>query len=67
MIAAREVSRVFPMVALNEACMRLAVGDAIGDISTAVIHVYDVERYANQDVIKPVVCVPFCSLCKTTL
>lgn len=47
MIALREVARVFPMIALNETSTRLAVGDAIGDISTATIRVYDIDRYAN--------------------
>uniref|UniRef100_A0A6V7QW68 Uncharacterized protein n=1 Tax=Ananas comosus var. bracteatus TaxID=296719 RepID=A0A6V7QW68_ANACO len=43
MVALREIARVFPMVALNESLTRLAVGDAIGDIHTATIRVYDIE------------------------
>lgn len=50
MIALREVARVFPMVSLNEASTRLAFGDAIGDISTAAIRVYDIERYPNDGI-----------------
>lgn len=45
MATLREVARAFPMVALNERSSRLAVGDAIGDISGATIRVYDIERY----------------------
>ncbi|WOL09312.1 hypothetical protein Cni_G18065 [Canna indica] len=51
MIALREVARVFPMVALNETSTRLAVGDAIGDISSAVIRVYDVESVSKIKVL----------------
>jgi hypothetical protein len=45
MMALREIARVFPMVALNESMTRLAVGDAIGEIHSATIRVYDIERY----------------------
>lgn len=44
-IALREIARVFPMVSLNESMTRLAVGDAIGDVSKTSIRVYDMERY----------------------
>ncbi|XP_062228905.1 uncharacterized protein LOC133926811 isoform X2 [Phragmites australis] len=43
MMALREMARVFPMVALNESMTRLAVGDAIGEIHSATIRVYDIE------------------------
>ncbi|XP_008795027.2 uncharacterized protein LOC103710884 [Phoenix dactylifera] len=43
MLALREIARVFPMIALNGRATRLAVGDAIGDIHSATICVYDVE------------------------
>lgn len=43
-IALREIARVVPMVSLNESMTRLAVGDAIGDVSKTSIHVYDMER-----------------------
>lgn len=44
-IALREIARVVPMVSLNESMTRLAVGDAVGDVSKTSIHVYDMERY----------------------
>lgn len=44
MAALREVVRVFPMVSMNEGATRLAVGDAIGDIRSASIQVYDLLR-----------------------
>ena len=45
MATLKEIVRVFPMIALNEASTRLAVGDAIGDIRSATIRVYDLQRY----------------------
>lgn len=48
MAALKEMVRIFPMVALNEASTRLAVGDAIGDIHSATIRVYDLQRYMRQ-------------------
>lgn len=48
MLALREIARVFPMIALNGRATRLAVGDAIGDIHSVTIHVYDVERYVEK-------------------
>lgn len=45
MTALKDVARVFPMVALNDTLSRLAVGDAIGDIKSASICVYDMQRY----------------------
>ena len=47
MATLREICRTFPMVALNETSSRLAVGDAIGDITCASILIYDVERCKN--------------------
>ncbi|KAJ3692214.1 hypothetical protein LUZ60_012564 [Juncus effusus] len=43
MMAIREITRVFPMVSLNESVTRLAVGDAIGDLSSTIIRIYDLE------------------------
>ncbi|XP_030453867.2 uncharacterized protein LOC115675382 isoform X1 [Syzygium oleosum] len=43
MTTLKEVVRVFPMVALNDNLTRLAVGDAIGEISNASIRVYDMQ------------------------
>ena len=45
MTALREVIRVFPMVAMNESSTKLAFGDAIGEINSASIRVYDMQRY----------------------
>lgn len=45
MTALNEVVRVFPMVALSDTSTRLAVGDAIGDINSSFIRVYDMQRY----------------------
>ncbi|KAJ3686222.1 hypothetical protein LUZ61_015386 [Rhynchospora tenuis] len=42
-ISLREIARAFPMVSLNESMTRLAVGDAIGDVSKTSIGVYDME------------------------
>lgn len=44
MTALREVIRVFPMVAMNESSTKLAFGDAIGEINSAIIQVYDMQR-----------------------
>ncbi|GFP88939.1 WD repeat-containing protein 7 [Phtheirospermum japonicum] len=43
MTALKEVVRVFPMTALNDTSTRLAVGDAIGEISSAIVRVYDMQ------------------------
>ncbi|XP_058100172.1 uncharacterized protein LOC131245027 isoform X3 [Magnolia sinica] len=51
MAALREVVRVFPMVALNEASTRLAVGDAIGDICSATIRIYDMQSVTKIKVL----------------
>lgn len=48
MTALKEVVRVFPMVALNDTSTRLAIGDAIGDIKSASIRVYDMQRYCRD-------------------
>ncbi|KAL3635619.1 hypothetical protein CASFOL_020166 [Castilleja foliolosa] len=39
--ALKEVVRVFPMIAQNDTSTRLAVGDAIGEINSAIVRVYD--------------------------
>lgn len=45
MTALREIAHVFPMVGINETSTRLAIGDAIGEIRSFTIRVYDIERY----------------------
>ncbi|KAG0462827.1 hypothetical protein HPP92_021303, partial [Vanilla planifolia] len=47
LIVLKEISRILPMVAMNESSTRLAVGDAIGDICCATIHVYDIESVSK--------------------
>lgn len=44
MAALKEVVHVFPMVALNDSWTRLAVGDVIGELNSASIRVYDLQR-----------------------
>lgn len=44
MAALKEVVHVFPMVSLNDSWTRLAVGDVIGEIKSASIRVYDLQR-----------------------
>lgn len=51
MTALKEVVRVFPMVALNDASTRLAVGDAIGDIKNASIRVYGMQSMSKMKVL----------------
>ncbi|KAL8543572.1 hypothetical protein ACS0TY_004220 [Phlomoides rotata] len=51
MTALKEVVRVFPMVALNDASTRLAVGDAIKEISNASIQVYDMQSMSKIKVL----------------
>ncbi|XP_073051979.1 uncharacterized protein [Primulina eburnea] len=41
--ALKDVLRVFPMISLNDASTRLAVGDAIGEISSSSIRIYDMQ------------------------
>lgn len=43
MAALKEVVRIYPMVALNDTSTRLAVGDALGEIKSASIGVYDMQ------------------------
>ena len=45
--AIREVVHAFPMVAINESWTRLAIGDAIGELKSATIRVYDMQRYSK--------------------
>ncbi|XVF52982.1 hypothetical protein PTKIN_Ptkin05aG0061600 [Pterospermum kingtungense] len=51
MTALREVTRVFPMVAMNENSTKLAFGDAIGEISSASIRVYDMQSLTKIKVL----------------
>ncbi|XP_020271363.1 WD repeat-containing protein 7 isoform X2 [Asparagus officinalis] len=51
MTALREITRVFPMVGMNESSTRLAVGDAIGDIHSVTIRVYDIESVTKIKVL----------------
>ncbi|CAJ1937362.1 unnamed protein product [Sphenostylis stenocarpa] len=39
----KELVRVYPMVAVNDSCTKLAVGDVIGEINNASIRVYDMQ------------------------
>lgn len=41
MAAVREMVRVYPMVAVHQASGKLAVGDAVGDVHSLTIQVYD--------------------------
>ncbi|KAI4326888.1 hypothetical protein L6164_019412 [Bauhinia variegata] len=43
MTTLKEVVRVYPMVAVNDAWTRLAVGDAFGELNNASIRVYDMQ------------------------
>lgn len=49
MATLKEVVRVFPMVALNDSSTRLAVGDAIGHINKAIIRVYEMQRFDQNN------------------
>ncbi|KAK6935446.1 hypothetical protein RJ641_035601 [Dillenia turbinata] len=49
--ALKEISRVLPMVALNDTSTRLAIGDAIADINIASIHVYDLESVTKMKIL----------------
>lgn len=51
MAALTEIVRIFPMVALNETSTRLAVGDAIGDIHSSTIQVYDLQSVTKLKVL----------------
>lgn len=51
MTALREVIRVFPMVAMNESSTKLAFGDAIGEINSAIIQVYDMQSMTKIKVL----------------
>lgn len=48
MAALKEIARIFPMVALNDPVTRLAIGDAIGEINSASIRVYDMQRLVSS-------------------
>lgn len=47
----REMVRAFPMVALNQNYTRLAVGDAVGDIRTLSIQVYDLQSVTKLKIL----------------
>lgn len=51
MATLREVVRVYPMVALNDTSTRLAVGDAIAEVNSANIHVYDMPSVTKMKVL----------------
>ncbi|KAL6501729.1 hypothetical protein OROGR_026862 [Orobanche gracilis] len=51
MAALKEVVRVFPMIALNDTSTRLAVGDAIGEIRSVTIRVYDMQSMTKIKVL----------------
>lgn len=51
MATLREVVRVYPMVALNDTSTRLAVGDAIAEVNSATIHVYDMPSVTKMKVL----------------
>ncbi|XP_068644896.1 uncharacterized protein [Aristolochia californica] len=51
MATLKEIVRIFPMIALNETCTRLAVGDAVGDIKSANIQVYDMHSLVKVKVL----------------
>ena len=71
MTALREITHVFPMVGMNESSTRLAVGDAIADIRSVAIRVYDIERYINslkeKVVLSQVISLSICSELLTPL
>lgn len=51
MVVLKELVLVFPMVALNDTSTRLAVGDAIADINSAIIRVYDMQSVTKIKVL----------------
>lgn len=51
MAVLREMARAFPMVALNQSYTRLAVGDAVGDIRTLSIQVYDLQSVTKLKIL----------------
>lgn len=51
MAALKEIARIFPMVALNDPVTRLAIGDAIGEISSVSIRVYDMQSITKIKVL----------------
>ncbi|XVF13059.1 hypothetical protein REPUB_Repub08aG0175100 [Reevesia pubescens] len=51
MTALREIIRVFPMVAMNESSTKMAFGDAIGEINSASIRVYDMQSVTKIKVL----------------
>ncbi|XP_055821617.1 uncharacterized protein LOC129890105 isoform X2 [Solanum dulcamara] len=51
MAALKEIARIFPMVALSDPVTRLAIGDAIGEINSASIRVYDMQSITKIKVL----------------
>ncbi|CAN4077648.1 unnamed protein product [Withania somnifera] len=51
MAALKEIARIFPMVALNDPVTRLAIGDAIGEINSVSIRVYDMQSITKIKVL----------------
>ncbi|XP_074303756.1 uncharacterized protein LOC141638248 [Silene latifolia] len=51
MATLREVVRVYPMIALNDTSTQLAVGDAISEVNSASIHVYDMQSVTKIKVL----------------
>ncbi|KAK1322377.1 hypothetical protein QJS10_CPA03g00289 [Acorus calamus] len=51
MTALKEIGRAFPMVALNKVSTRMAFGDAVGDIRSATIQVYDIQSVTKIKVL----------------
>ncbi|KAG9445500.1 hypothetical protein H6P81_011628 [Aristolochia fimbriata] len=51
MTTLKEIVRIFPMIALNETFTRLAVGDAVGDIQSATIRVYDMQSLVKVKIL----------------
>ncbi|KAK9668081.1 hypothetical protein RND81_13G033800 [Saponaria officinalis] len=51
MATLREVVRVYPMIALNETSTQLAVGDAICEVNSESIHVYDMQSVTKIKVL----------------
>lgn len=51
MAVLKEVVRAFPMVSVNDSSTRLAVGDAMGDIHSITIRVYDMQSVTKIKVL----------------
>lgn len=51
MATLREAVRVYPMVAMNDTLTRLAVGDAVAEVNSATIQVYDMPSVTKVKVL----------------